>query len=480
MKMIKFFATVSIVAMIGMGFSSCGGGDDNPADKTTQGSGNEGGGNEGGGGTTVGDTPMSKSEQTDFLESTAHELITMAPASDFEELTDMAKDARNINSKNLDNWFGDIFEKTIEKVSETLDNSYVGSYYSSFYYTRNYKAAFEIANYKGHFEVQNGKWQLVQSDVDDLKFTFKDSKNDTWVLRAEATGPFKKVHMFALRDRNYEYSYSNNNNVYKSYTDITQCVISIPKSTVVTLTKNGTQKVKTTVNAELSDITGEEFDISKNDISVSVVVEVKDYKIDVSQVVYKHNNSANVSTVVSKGSKKMLTASVTSTLSGVPSVNVSAFTNNFDPHIFEYTEGNAIIKLDILGKVQVQGKVTKVHALADILENARKQRESESDFKSDIREANEHLELGLFYNNKSLKQANVYLEPFEQTGYRYTWNGSSSSYTPYKYWVWDMVIQFGDDSSYSTMANYFSKSNFRSVYGDIEALIDSYSKLVKK
>jgi hypothetical protein len=43
-----------------------------------------------------------------------------------------------------------------------------------------------------------------------------------------------------------------------------------------------------------------------------------------------------------------------------------------------------------------------------------------------------------------------------------------------------MVIQFGDDSSYSTMANYFSKSNFRSVYGDIEALIDSYSKLVKK
>jgi hypothetical protein len=111
------------------------------------------------------------------------------------------------------------------------------------------------------------------------------------------------------------------------------------------------------------------------------------------------------------------------------------------------------------------------------MEAARKNRESENEFKSYIKEANEYLDLGLYFNNKSLKQANAFLEPFEKTGYRYSY---PNGYQPYKYWGWDMVIQFGDESTYSTMANYFSKSNFRSVYGDIESLMESYSKLIKK
>ena len=70
-----------------------------------------------------------------------------------------------------------------------------------------------------------------------------------------------------------------------------------------------------------------------------------------------------------------------------------------------------------------------------------------------------------------------YLEPFEKTGSRYSY---PNGYQSYKYWAWDMVIKFGDESTYITMANYFSRSNFRSVYGDVESLIESYSKLVKK
>ena len=85
--------------------------------------------------------------------------------------------------------------------------------------------------------------------------------------------------------------------------------------------------------------------------------------------------------------------------------------------------------------------------------------------------------LGLYFNNNSLKQATAYLEPFEKTGSRYSY---PNGYQSYKYWAWDMVIKFGDESTYSTMANYFSRSNFRSVYGDVESLIESYSKLVKK
>ena len=481
--MIKTFAALFLVAMLGLGVSSCGGGDDNPAESSNtqggeQGGGQGGGGDQGGGGgSEQGGSPMTKAEQTALLESTARELIAMAPASDFEDLTAMFKEVREIKSKSVDNWANDIYDKMVESLGETLIDSYTSDYYASYSYERRYKIAFEMANFKGHFEVQNGKWVLVQSNVDDLQFTFKDSKNDTWVLRAEATGPFKKVHMFDLKDRDYDYSYSGEQSVYKWYTDYKQYIISIPKTTVVSLTKNNSKMVNTTVNAELSEITGEEFDISKNDISVSALVEVKNYKINVSQVVYKHNTSATVNMTVAKGNTQMLSVAVSSDLSGIPSVNVSAFSGHIDSHTWEYTDANAFIKIDILGKVQIQGKGTKIHSFVDKLEAAKKNRESENEFKSNIKEANEYLDLGLYFNNKSLKQANAFLEPFEKTGYRYSY---PNGYQPYKYWGWDMVIQFGDESTYSTMANYFSKSNFRSVYGDIESLIDSYSKLIKK
>ncbi|MBO5549337.1 MAG: hypothetical protein J5954_06935 [Prevotella sp.] len=486
----KLFVAVFFVAMVGLGMSSCGG-DDSPAGKTTTqnggnegggngGGGNEGGGDEGGGG-QQGGTPMTKTEQTDLLESTARELIAMAPASDFEEFTTMFKEARNISAKNVDNWAQNIFEKTKQSLGgETLDYSYVGEYYESYTYSRQFKAAYEVANYKGHFEVQNGEWKLVQENVDDLKFTFKDSKNATWVLRAAATGPYKKVHMFDLREHNYYYSYTNNKDVYKYYTDYTQCIIAIPKTLTVTLTKNGTEMVSTTVNATLSDIANEEFNISRNDISANVAISVKDYKIDVSQVTYKHNASANVNVKVTKGSKQMLTASVSGELSGLPSVNVSAFSENFDSNAWEFADAGAVVKIDILGKVQLQGTVKKIHTLVDKLEAARKNRESETAFKSYVKDANEYFDLGLFFNNKSVKQSTIYLEPFEQTGYRYAYDNGNWSYQPYKYWKSDLVIKFGDESTYSTMASYFSKDNFRSVYGDIDALIDSYSKLIEK
>ena len=473
MKMNKLLFALSFVVMLGVGVCSCGGGDDNTTESSKGREDGKGGDDDGG----QDNTPMSKAEQTTLLESTAREFIAMAPPSDFEDLTAMFNEAKKISSRSVGDWANDIFEKTVESISDELINSYSSDNYVSYSYERHFKAAFEIANYKGHFEVSNGKWVLVESNVDDLMFTFKDSNNDAWVLRFEATGTFKKVHMFDLHNRNYEYSYSDSKSVYKSYDDYKNCIIAVPKVLNVSLTKNNTKMLNTAFNAELSDITDDEFDISKNDISCSVVVDVKNYKINVSQIVYKHNNSATVNLSVAKGDKQMMSVAVSSELSGIPSVNVSAFSHHLNSNDWEYSDGKAFVKIDILGKVQIQGEATKIHTIVDKLEAARKNKESESEFKSNIKDANEYLNLGLYYNNKSLKQATAYLEPFEKTGYRYSY---PDGYKSYKYWGWDAVIKFGDESTYSTMANYFSKSNFRSVYGDVESLLESYSKLIKK
>ena len=127
--MIKLFAALSVVAMLGLGVSSCGGGDDNPAGNSKE----QGGGGQGGG-SGEGGSPMTKAEQTALLESTAREFVAMAPASDFEELTAMFKEARQINAKNVDNWASGIFEDAVTTVSDQLISSYTSDYYSSYGY----------------------------------------------------------------------------------------------------------------------------------------------------------------------------------------------------------------------------------------------------------------------------------------------------------------------------------------------------------
>ena len=479
MKRIKWFALFAAAAMLSMGTISCGGDDSSPSGGSTSGgSGGSGGSGSGGSGNTV----LPKAEQTAHLETSARELISMAPASDFQEVTSLRQDVRQQKWNNVNTWYHDIFDQTLVTLSEHLDNSYIYEYSESYYYTRNFQRAFIVSNYKGHFEVQSGAWKLVNSNVNDLQFTFTDSKNATWNLKAETTGAVKRVHMLALKDRNYNYQYDGTKSVYKQYTDITQYIIGVPEKFIVTLTKNGTQMAKVTFNAKLSDITGEEFDLSKDNLTADATVEVKNYKINVSQIAYTANKTAAVNTTVTKDDKQLLSLSVASDFSGLHQpVNVSAFTNNFDPKVLDGAEGNAVVKVDILGKVQLQGTVSKVHALIDKVNDAKKVNREETAYKTKIKEANEFVDLGMFFNNGSAKQAKVYLEPFPHKGYRWYWDSTSqrSVTEEYTYWGWDMVIKFGDESTYSLLSEYFSKSNFRTVYGDLENMIENYSNLVK-
>jgi hypothetical protein len=476
MKRIKWFALFAAAAMLSMGTISCGGDDSSPSGGST--SGGSGGSGSGGSGNTV----LTKAEQTAHLETSARELISMAPASDFQEVTSLTQDVRQQNWNNPRNWASNIFDQTLVTVSENLDNSYKSDTYESYYYTRNFQRAFIVSNYKGHFEIKSGEWKLVDSNVNDLQFTFTDSKNATWNLKAETTGAVKRVHMLALKDRNYNSQYDGTKGVYKQYTDITQYIIGVPEKFIVTLTKNGTQMAKVTFNAKLSDITGEEFDLSKDNLTADATIEVKNYKINISQIAYTANKTAAVNTTVTNDDKQLLSLSVASDFSGLNQpVNVSSFTSNFDSKTLEYAEGNAVVKVDILGKVQLQGTVSKVHALIDKVNDAKKVNREETAYKTKIKEANEFVDLGMFFNNGSAKQAKVYLEPFPHKGYRWYWDNTSqrSVTEEYTYWGWDMVIKFGDESSYSLLSEYFSKSNFRTVYGDLEQMINNYRNLIK-
>jgi hypothetical protein len=315
-----------------------------------------------------------------------------------------------------------------------------------------------------------------------LQFTFTDSKNASWNLKAETTGAVKRVHMLALKDRKYNYQYDVTKSVYKQYTDITQYIIGVPERLVVTLTKNGNQMAKVTFNAELSNITNEEFDLSKDNLTADATVEVKNYKINISQIAYKPNDNISVNTTVTKGNTELLSLSVSGKPTGLNQpVNVSAFTNNFDRKTLELVEGNAVVKVDILGKVQLLGTISKVHALGDKMSELKKVNRDETTYKAKLKEINDYVDLGMFFYRGSAKQAKAYLEPFAHTGRTYVWNPNTQTgaYETYEYWGWDTVIKFGDESGYSLWNEYFSKSNFRTVHNDLENMIEKYRNLIK-
>ena len=468
---------------LSMSFVSCGGGDDAPANNSGQG-GNGGSGGTGGNGGT-GSTTMSQQEQKEFLDGTAREFLAMVPASDFQNISDLKKEVDRQNGRNVQNWKDEIFNRTFEVLGESRNTETTTNHYSWGTYTtiynyinRDIRSAYEIANYKGHFELRNGVWMLVEPNTNDLQFTFTASNGSVWVARAETSGAVKRVHAYDTEKRkwvynNYEYDpvTGNSTSIYDVYYDKESHTIAIPENILVTLTQNGAQVVKTSFKTDITGIVNEEFDISTGDLDVTSVVEINDYKINISQLTYKHNAKAVISAIVSKGSTNLLTIAISSDVSGLPSCNVSAFINNhnFDRHLFDSSNAkNGVVKLDILGKVQIQGTISDVRGVVDKFNAAKDNETNEAQFKANLEDINRYSDLGLYYNNHDVKQADVYMEAFKKT----KWNGTA-------YWTADLVVKFGDESSYSICTNFFSKDNFRDVADILKSLGESYKRLFR-
>jgi len=432
----------------------------------------------GNGNINVPDTPdegrWSKQVQTAFLDATARELIAMAPATDFLNVKDLPKELYRTNAYNIEDWAKNIYNKTIETLgtSSSTETYNYGSVSIVDYITTEYRSAYDISQFKGTFELRNGVWVCTNTDTDDLTFSYKDSSGNVWILKATTSGQVKRIYAKDTESyrwiiTNIEYNGSGYVYYYKDYTDVEHHIIGIPENVMVTLTKNGSQVMKTTIRTDLTNITDMDFNLAESNLSVVATTEVNEYKVEVSQLVYQANRKASVGVKVSKAGKALLTMAVAGDVMDIPSVNVSAL----DKH-FKIEEGNArnvFVKLDVLGKVQVQGTVSDVKAMVEKYEAAQKNRSDETVFKANIAQMNTYFNLGLFYNNENTMQAGVYLEPFAKR----TWYGYSN-------WEADMVISFDDMSTYSTCMSFFSESNFQGVMDSWAALCKNYERLFTK
>ena len=426
------------------------------------------------------DKAMSPADQKENIEKVALELMDMMPASDFREIVDLGKFigdnyGDDYNWDNVENWARDAFDASREalgtKTTETETEKWGSSTYKYNYIYTNYKAIILASNFTSHFTARNGRW--VRENAKDLQFTFTGQNGQECVLKLETSGSVKKVYLFNIDDwQDYDYSSSGNTYISNDYYDRTQFTIGVPEKIMVTLTQGGSQVIKTTIKIDLNSITNEEFDLSKSSLTLSVLVELNNgYKFDVSKVAYTANTKASIEFSMSKNGKALVTMGAAADVKDLPSVNVSAFSSksfNSDDYDFDKVNGkNAFVKLDILGKMQIQGTLSDVRKYADYLDEAEHNDEDERNFKSYINQANGLTDINLFYDGKSIKQAAVKLEPFAEE----SWGGRT-------FWEAEPVIYFFDGSSYSTFEAFFNEKDFKKTIDTFKKLANKYADLV--
>ena len=417
---------------------------------------------------------MTPLEQKEYLDVIARGFMDKTPASDFNEISKLCNHISNTYTDNYDwdevgDWGSEIFESLKESLGTTDKEQEKDSWGEYNYLYTNYKALVMASNFKGQFKAIGNKWEL--SKADDLQFIFSDQHGKECVLKLVTSGNVKKVFIGNIDEWvDYNYDYSNDYYISNDYYDRTQLTVGVPENIVVTLTQGGSQVVKVTVKLNIGDLSNDKFDLSKNQLTASTLVELNNgYKFNVSQVAYNGNNKTSVSFDMSKNGESLASVAFSSDISGIPSCNIDAMVSgNIDEEDFNNSNmKNVYVKLDIMGKLQIQGTLSDVRKFTDYINEADDNDDDEKTFKSYVNQANSLANFNLFYDGKSTKQATVTLEAFEEE----SWNGI-------KYWYMEPMLNFYDGSSYSTFDAFFNDKDFKSVIDAFEKLADNYASLI--
>lgn len=417
---------------------------------------------------------MTPLEQKEYLDLIARGFMDKTPASDFNEISKLYNHISNTYTDNYNwdevgDWGREIFESLKESLGTTDKEQEKDSWGEFNYIYTNYKALVMASNFKGHFKAIGNKWEL--SKADDLQFIFSDQYGKECVLKLETSGNVKKVFIGNIDEWvDYNSDYKNDYYISNDYYDRTQLTVGVPENIVVTLTQGGSQVVKVTVKLNIGDLSNDKFDLSKNQLTASTLVELNNgYKFNVSQVAYNGNNKTSVSFDMSKNGESLASVAFSSDISGIPSCNIDAMlSGNIDEEDFNNSNmKNVYVKLDIMGKLQIQGTLSDVRKFTDYINEADDNDDDEKTFKSYVNQANSLANFNLFYDGKSTKQATVTLEAFEEE----SWNGM-------KYWYMEPMLNFYDGSSYSTFDAFFNDKDFKSVIDAFEKLADNYASLI--
>lgn len=401
-----------------------------------------------------GETKLDSESQKLKLQATAQKFMKEVPADEMRNLSQLAdyvNDAYIDNSKFSNDVVTDWFKKLIDSNLSPDGKKDFNNYWREEYYKR----IIELSQFKGKFVAGKGGW--TKSNADDLQFEFKDQNGITCVLTLKTSGKTAKVYVGETWGDCYSEKIEEVNGEYWKWVDVIEKnYVYVPEHITTTLLQGGNTLVSAEVNIDHSQFLGPEYDLSKDAVSTNATVKINNYVWVIDRAAHNgKEGSAYVKGSMSKAGKTLV------------SFEASAADTKLDKDGELLQGGAAKVSVNILDEVQIKGTCSNVKTFADYLDKADQFEENESQFKSYVNQANSLLNLGIYFNGGSMRQAKVQLECFED-GYAYE-----------KYWTYEPVLVFDDNSTYSTFTAFFNETSFREVINSFEDLVRSYEKLIE-
>ncbi|MBO7112108.1 MAG: hypothetical protein J6W18_09185 [Bacteroidaceae bacterium] len=411
---------------------------------------------------------MKADDQKSFLEDVAIEFTQKVPASDFEGLKTFAEDISYVFDE--DYWtevevslLNDFFMSMVFNESEFVDSTTTpGSYIYG--YEEFTDIVLALANFTGHFVASDSGWVYSESDV--LQFDFEDANEKACVLKVAQEG---NITTFLLpRDEDEDWDDSDEEEIFYYYksTGVTICV---PEKVIISLTQDGKDVVKATFTPKITNLTEDGFfDVGKTNILMGADFELNNgYKTSF-KAEESPNKKLSVSCDLSNATGKLISYTLSSDPSGIPSYvleNVDDLGDTLEQSE-DLNAKNLYICFSVLDKAQAIGRIADLNdfvTLSDELDD-----ESEEEYKKTLAEINKLIDMGLYYNGSTDKQARLELE----AQYRSDTHGGRTE----EWWEVIPVMVFSDGARISC-EDFFDEEGFSKAIEAFEALEAQYDNL---
>lgn len=446
MKTLKWLAMPVLALALTSTFSAC---SDSKGDEEDQ------------GGAPAG--TLTPEESKERLSQIGTDFLNAIPASDFDELDKLASDIRDTyctqdhQTDDVEQWAERCFRDMIDVV---LPDTFMN--YATYKFTRR---IYRLSQFRAHIEYKNGHWD-VQEGVNDLQATCT-LNGQTVVARLTTNGSTKRVYAGEIEmDEYYDY----NTNMTVNETD--KAYFEIPEEIHIKLTRGNQALVNIIIKTDLSSMSSENFDLSKDEATVQLTAELAGYNIQCQRIAAKANTDGGLYAKFSiiKNGKALLTAETKGSVNLPSGLVWSEQTNidDFEEQLENFNGGKVtLLSLDLLGRLQVSGYCTDARKLFDAFETADDNKRDADVVRECARDANSCFKALFFYDGGSTAQGSMEFE-------------AVANERGEKYYL-EPIMVFADGSRYNmTNDSYFNEENFGHLIDLYEKLEEKYEEMVEK
>ena len=383
-------------------------------------------------------------QQKQKLEQVATKMINLLPASEFEDVMDICAKALGDGAASFEDGY-DISE--LEGVWEEMAEDFFSYQEISDTEVRIFLYLY-LSNCTGIVEF--GEHKATYKKSSDTKVIYYEEDGTRW--EAELTPKkLKKVYLGEWMDSYYDY------NGYDSvwYTEYYNVTVEVPGSLSASIKRNG----KTFAAASFSidhNIGKDGIDPEKNFISLSCELQFDDMRFNVSKIMYNaKSGDIEFSASVYKGD--IFVCSVKFSGNGTYDLTEDGDVLEWDAKGFEFST-------NLLGEIQIKGSCKDAQKLTEYADSYI---ESESELDRIVNNINSLIDISVYYDGTSAKQASIEMEPMV---YDDNYYGDS-------YWI-EPVIVFNDGSRY-LFYEYFDEDDFAYLIQKFERMVENYASLAR-